>query len=390
MPDFVSELLEHTKEYESPTSFWKWSAYAAIAGVLRDNIWMADGDSRFYPNLYILFLAGSAQRKGRPITTAEHLVYLVNNVKIISGRASIQAILMELGHAETTEEGKIKKGGAAIFFAPELAAGLVSDDESIQILTDIYDYKITGHTTSLIGRGRSRIDQLVFSFFAASNEELIKELYSNKAIYGGLLGRTFLICPDEFRPSNAFPSSNPEGFKKITERLRSISELKGEISFTREAKESYKEWYEAFREKSRGKSDRAGVIGRLPSNIKKLAIVIAANHLEIQVNKEYIEQAIEEGVKLLPNYNNLTMTSGKNTTSDAAASLVQTLYSADNHLMSKKALLQKHWMLGIDHELMDKALITLTAAGMTKETVSGNDMAYQLTDKCLEILSKGK
>src|SRR5438046_2271113 len=141
MSTFVEDLLVHTQGYESPTSFWRWTAYAAIAAVLRDNVWLKDGDSKLFPNVYILLVAGSAQKKGRPVTTAEHLVSLVGNVKVISGRSSIQAILVEVGQTSTDSTGKLVKGGSAVFFAPELAAGLVQDEQSIQILTDIYDYK---------------------------------------------------------------------------------------------------------------------------------------------------------------------------------------------------------------------------------------------------------
>lgn len=388
---FVGDLLEHTKQYESPTSFWKWSAYVSIAAVLRDNVWLSDGDSRLYPNIYVLFLAGSGQKKGRPITTSESLVYKVNNVKIISGRASIQAILLEISHTETDEKGRIKRGGSAIFFAPELAAGIVTDDQSIQILTDIYDHKPVGHTTTLVGRGKTKLDQLVFSMFAGSNEELVKELYSTKAVYGGLLGRTFLICPDEFRPSNAFPIGNPERFEKLWQGLAKIAEsLTGEVQFSKEARKLYEDWYCGFREKSRSKSDRAGVLARLPTNVKKLAVILAANDLSLVIQKHHVAKAIDEGVALLPNYNNLTMISGKNTTSDAAAALIQTLFGEKDYTATRKKLLEKHWMLGIDHELMDKALITLEAADMIKTKLMGKEPGFQLTEKCLEVLAKGK
>ena len=389
MSSFVGDFLEHTKCYESPTSFWKWSAYFAIAAVLRDNTWLIDGDSRLYPNLYILFLAGSAQRKGRPISLSEHLVNKVNNVKIISGRASIQAILMEISHTETDENGQIKRGGSAVFFAPELAAGIVTDDQSIQILTDIYDFKPTGHTTSLVGRGKTKLDQLVFSMLAGSNEELVKELYNSKAVYGGLLGRTFLVCADEFRPSIPFPASNPTGFDKLVKKLRDIAvSQKGEMEFTREGKDLYSTWYIGFREKSRSKPDRAGVHGRLPTNVKKLSVILAANDLSEVVGKHHVARAIDETLALLPNYSQLTMVSGKNSTSDAAASLIQSLYSAKDHTLTRKSLLEKHWMMGIDHELLDKALITLEGADMIQCSVVGKEPGFRLTGKCLKILEK--
>jgi hypothetical protein len=298
--------------------------------------------------------------------------------------------LIEVGQTETDKEsGRIKKGGAAIFYAPELAAGIVTDDQSIQILTDIYDHKPLGHTTNLVGRGKSRLDSIVFSMFAASNEELLKDLYSSKAIYGGLLGRTFLICPDEFRPSNPFPSGNQSGIRGLVEQLIQISKLAGPVCFTQDAIELYGDWYTKFRDKSRNKSDRAGVLGRLPTNVKKLSMLIAANRISLVISKEDVEKAIEETVKLLPNYNKMVMTTGKNTTTDAATEILALIDAKNPKEMSRKDLVQKLIFEGIDHETVDKAMVNLETAGLTKVLrAAGTDVVYGLTEKCLEILKK--
>lgn len=383
---FIQAFLEHTKGYESPTSFWKWSAYAAIAGVLRDNVWMADGDSRLYPNVYILFLAGSGQRKGRPISDAEHLVHLVNNVKVISGRSSIQAILTEIGHTETDEQGRIKKGGSAIFFAPELSAGIVTDDQAIQILTDIYDYKPIGHTTNLVGRGKSKLDKLIFSMLGGSNEELLKDIYSSKAIYGGLLGRTFLVTPDEFRPSVAFPKGNPERFQKLSKKLSEIGELNGAIQFNEEAERTFADWYVVFRDTSRKKDDRSGILGRLPTNVKKLSVILSANDLCPEVHQRHVEQAIYECLLLLPNYNTFIMTAGKSTIAECGAILLEDLSKGPQ---DRRILLRNHWQ-SFDQDILDKAIAAFETAQLVTIIGNGSNLMYQLTDKAWELLGKKK
>ena len=60
---FVEDYVSFFKDYESPTSFWKWSAYAAIAAVLRDSIFLQQGDLVTYPNIFVLLLAQSAGAK---------------------------------------------------------------------------------------------------------------------------------------------------------------------------------------------------------------------------------------------------------------------------------------------------------------------------------------
>ena len=194
----MSDFLEHTKIYESPTSFWKWAAYASIAAVLRDNVYRKQGDITTYPNIYVLFLAQSGARKGAPISLAQSLIQKVNNTKIISGRTSIQAIIDELAHTETNSKtGKLVKGGSAILIAGELAAGIVGDTAAVGILTDIYDLK-TDFKHHLRSTGRFKIDRIVFNMLAASNADLLKEVYTQSAVSGGLLLVLLLLLLTSF------------------------------------------------------------------------------------------------------------------------------------------------------------------------------------------------
>lgn len=383
MQTFVEAVHHHTQQYESPSSFWKWSAYASISAVLRDNVYLLDGDSRIYPNIYTIFLAGSAQRKARPVNLAEHLVYEVNNVKVISGRSSIQAILIDIAQTETDRDtGILKKGGSAFFVAPELSAGLVADDQSIQILTDIYDYKPIGHTTNLVGRGKTRLDKLVFSMFGASNEELMKDIYNSKAIHGGLLGRTFLVMPDEFRPSNAFPEPNEEGFKHLVSELKKVSKLDGAVIFTPEARKFYEDWYIDYREKSRKRDDKTGIIGRLPANAKKLAMIFAANELSVTITKENVEAAVDECVALIPNYSAFVFSAGKSTVAECGAIVLDEL--SRETMLTRKEIIRRHWM-DFDIEILDKTVAALEAGGSLQTTMARNDISYILTARGKEI-----
>lgn len=386
---FVSDLLYHTKEYESCTAFWKWSAYSAIAAVLRDNVWLPQGDSKLYPNIYVLFLAPSSGRKGNPVNTAEYITTLVGNVKVIAGRNSIQAILRDLSTTETDKNGKIVKGGASIFFAPELSAGLVQDDQSIQILTDIYDYRPTGHSTNLIGGGKFRVDKLVFSLLGASNEELLRDIYTSKAIEGGLLGRTFLITPDELRPANAFPEGNEVRFKKLIEKLKEVVQLEGAFEWEYDAKEHYRLWYIKFRDDSAKKTDRGGILGRLPTGVKKLAMILAADDGLLNIQLKHTEQAIDECIGLIRNYAALQISQGKSTLASCGRIVLEVLVKAYPNYVEKKAIIRDNWM-HFDPDILDKTTAAFETAGLIKTFVSGSTVGYAVTDKGLEIMGEKK
>jgi len=388
---FLSDYLKHTEIYESPTSFWKWSAYGAISAVLRDNCFMKQGDLVIYPNFYVLLLASSAeQRKGNPVRLAESLITKVKNTKIISGRTSIQAILDELARSEMNAiTGQILKGGSAFFSVPELSAGIVNDPEAVKILTDIYDFR-EEYTSRLRGTGTFRIKNVCFTMMAASNEELLKDVYDIKALLGGLIGRTFLVKPDEFRPGNSLfrIQDKSESYTNLLDQLLVMSNIFGEFVVQEPAVQCYENWYLPFRESYRHKSDKSGVSGRIHTSVVKLAMILCINETGgLEITKCHIEEAIEECMNLIPNYQSLIMGGGKSPLSEVSTIVITAIYEAPEHKISRKVLLQRNWS-SFDAETLDKVILTLTQAAMVKECMGQDEMFYQMTEKCIELLFK--
>jgi hypothetical protein len=391
--NFLSEYLTYTNHYESPGSFWKWSGYAIVAAVLRDNCYRLAGDIKICANTYTLLLADSAvQRKDNPIDLCELFVKSIDNTKIISGRGSIQGIIDELQRAETDPRtGRIIKGGSAIFIASELSAALVQDPQSINILTDLYKYR-DEYSERLRGRqDKFKVKNVCFSMFSASNKDLLLDVYDVRAMRGGLLGRTFLVTPNEFRPANSLFNvvKKAEQFEWLKKELTEISKLRGEFKFEADAESTYNDWYTPFRESYREKGDASGIAGRIHTGILKLAMILCVIHTKaLCVQKSHIEEAIEECIALMPNYNQFLMASGKSKDNSEIGTIIITeLYNSPNHELTREKIFQKHWN-AFDAEQFDKLMSTLTQAKLVMETNEGNKQSYRLTEKCKEMLFK--
>jgi hypothetical protein len=387
--NFIDGLLDYTRKYESPTSFWKWSAYATIAAVLRDNCKIQQGDDGLYPNIYVLLLADSAiQRKDKPVRLCQRLVESVRNTKVIAGRTSIQAILDELARGESDPNtGIILKGGSALFSAPELAAGLVADPQAVSVLTDIYAYYET-YVSRLRGQGTFKIHKLCFTAIMASNKDLLIDVYDQRAMGGGLLGRTFLVTPDEWRPANSLFEVNHRETKieNLVEELRRIASLKGDFSFTREAMEFYNQWYIPFRESYKQRPDRSGIAGRIHTGVLKVSMLCCANSSnELVIQEQHVQEAIRDCMGLMSNYTQLTLGGGKSTNSEIGAIVLNEIYAAPEHLISRQKLVQKHWN-AFDLETLDKLINTLSQGGMVDLVMVADGVGYKLTKKCLEVL----
>ena len=99
----ISEFLASTAESEAPESYFFWSFMAAIAAVSNNNTYFERHYYQLGTNIYVLLFGKSGMRKGVPISLAKQLVEQTGNIRVLSGRASIQSIIMQLGQAYTRE-----------------------------------------------------------------------------------------------------------------------------------------------------------------------------------------------------------------------------------------------------------------------------------------------
>jgi hypothetical protein len=382
---FLDSYLEHTRIYESPTSFWLWSGYSTIAATLRDSVWLAQGDGKLYPNIYVLLLAGSGQRKGKPVDLANKLMNDLATIKVIAGRSSIQAILIELSRTESSPNGKIIKGGSAIFYAPELTAAIVADPAAVGVLTDIYEFKEKYDRN--LSSGKINLERIVFNMFTASNEALLKEVFDNRAMEGGLLARTFLVTPDEWRKSNSlFDSYNlEESYKNLLKQLNKIAELKGKFILTQAARDKYDAWYMPFRDSLEKRSDKSGILSRIHTSILKLMMVLAANDLSMEINDSHVEKAIDDSIKLLPNYQAFSMGGGKSTIAECGNLVLSTLATSKDYKVARKELLQRHWA-SYDSIVLDSFITHAEQGGLIRQEMTSGTIGYSLTKEGREVL----
>jgi len=215
---------------------------------------------------------------------------------------------------------------------------------------------------------------------AASNDEMIRELFNQVAIYGGLLARTLLIIPNEFRPGNSLfdMPDKSKSFDCLIRQLIKISELEGEFKFMPSTQRMYNNWYLPFRESYKGKMEKSGVLGRIHTHVLKIAMILAANQLSLIVTEKHMEVAITECIKLLPNYKSFTLMKGKSTISETGEIVILALLHAPGYRMSQNTLLANNWQ-NFDLELLEKLMNTLQVGGLVQRYIEGNEISFQLT-----------
>ena len=388
--NFIQMFLDFSKECESPTSFFQWAAISTLSAVMRDNVYVPYGPTRIYPNLYVILLADSgAARKGLPLKMAKKFITKIDNTKVIDGRASIQGVIEELARVEQNGTGFIsKKDASGLFYSEEFSASLVEDPAAIKVLTDLYDFQERWKDT--LRSGTLELKNVCLSLLGASNETLLRDIFTDKAIYGGLLGRTFIIHEKKRRLKNSMMYSKiltSDDEKPLLEHLKVLSKIKGEVKICDKARATYDKWYNSIDDEMY--SSKTGFIERVHVGVIKLATCLAASEdkilqtKEIFIEEQHIDEAINVAFKIKKAQQILTIGQGLSASKQHLALFINILANSSRYMITHKELLRKHFT-DFDVQELENTKLSLINAGLLMEVPIGNEAGYMLTDVAIK------
>ena len=344
---WMDKLLISVEATESPKRYWYWAGLSAISAVVNNRLYLDKFYYHLYPNLFIVLIGRSGIRKNRPVTMAEELVQEVNNTRIISGRASIQAIIRDLRSAFTREAGGPPITDAIAFLSlPEFASFLVQDPSALTILTDLYDCKKRWTYMTNSG-GKQVLENTCITLLGASNEIHFKDVVPDNALGGGFIGRTCIIYATKKGKANPLTERPKHSLdiKDLAKHLRKIAKLKGQFVWSHEGKEIYDKWYEKL--DSSGLDDTTGSLLRIHDNILKVAMCISLSRgIDLTLTGPDIQEAIYACQEFIPGVRRVAMSSGGSSASAPGTAVVlRELLSRkdEDYGCSRKEMGRKHW-----------------------------------------------
>lgn len=408
--NWLDDLVNQHSELESPKSFWKWSAIAAISAVVKDQIWMNRQIYNLYPNIYVMLHAESGLKKGPPISMAKQLVKPLNNTKIISGRSSIQGILKELGTAHTLPGGKVITKSTAFICSSELSSSIVEDKVATTILTDLYDRQYNvGQWQSLLKMETFQLKDPTITMLTATNEAMSEDFFTKSAIQGGYFARTFIVYEKEVQNNNSliYPLSNPPNYVTSSEYLKELAKLSGPFKALAQLEEDneykykklkmgreiwfnnvgiiYDDWYDNFKGmiKNQEIKDETGTLNRFGDSVLKVAMLISlADAPVLEVLEPSMLQAITECEKLIGNVRRTTLgKQGMSNTSILKSLVIMELLNRELHQVTRTVMMKKLWMHYSNSEEFDGMMQSFDAAGIIKTNSIGNQIIYTMPEE---------
>ena len=390
---WLEELMDCTKELESPRSFWYWSGLATISAILKDSVWISRGGAfDFYPNIYVMLLAGSALKKGLPIGISKRIVKEVNNTKLIIGRSSIQGIMKKLSSAQTSPGGKINTKSCGFIVASEFSSSLVEDPAAFNLLTDLYDRQFNpGDYESLLKSEVFQLRDPTLSMLIATNDPHLKEFVKTKDIYGGFFGRMFVIREEHVSRLNSLVDDlvNPPDPIKLAGYLKELAKLQGpfkSLSGTPQGKK-YNLWYTDFYKtvEKQKIEDNTGTIGRFGDSVLKVAMLLSLSEKpELEITEKAMDEAIEVCEKLITGVRKATMGhEGRAQFVEQKSIIIAELLEREDHRISRTQLMKKYWMQFNSDEL-DIIMRSFDDAGMIHPHQYGGTLVYEMPESVVE------
>lgn len=415
--NWLDELVHQHDELESPLSFWRWSAIAAISAIVKDNVWMNRQIYNLYPNIYVMLHADSGLKKGPPINMAKQLVKIVNNTKIISGRSSIQGILKDLGTAYTVPGGKVINKSVAFICSSELSSSIVSDPVATTILTDLYDRQYNvGEWRSLLKMETFNLKDPTITMLTATNESMGDSFFSAKDVNGGYFARTFIIYEGKRNKANSliYPLTHTPNYIQSSEYLKKVAALAGPFQalasmeqddiFSKAKKKGdrtvyfndaglvYDDWYDDFLSTvdAQETKDDTGTLNRFGDSVLKVAMLLSlAREPNLIIHKDSMLEAIKLCERLVGNIRRTTMgKKGMSVTAPLKGMIINEMLNRETHQVTRTVLMKKMWMHYSDANEFDEMMQSLDAAGIVKTNSVGNNIIYSMPAKQVEELKR--
>lgn len=309
--------MEYTKHLEAPDLFHLWVAIGTVAGALQRKVWIDQYHFQWTPNFFIVLVAPpGVVSKSTSANIGMDLLRHVEGVHFGPDSVTWQALFDAFADAATVVEG-IGTTSPITVAASELGTFLDPQNrELVDVLNDMWDGKERPITRRTRSDGQSTIERPWLNLVGCTTPGWLEEHVPSVMFKGGFMSRTVFVYQEKKRFLTAYIREKMGAHtgeyavlrQHLINDLRTIAEIKGEYTLTREAVAWGESWYKRhWTEVNPHGLDKelfGPYFARKQTHIHKLAIVLAAaTSSKREIDVYQIEQAEKLVTSLEPNMN---------------------------------------------------------------------------------------
>lgn len=357
---------QYTQGTESPPVFHMWVALGIISGAAQRKIYMDAGYYQVHSNLFIILVSPAGRsRKSTALRIGKNILQAIaeygQDLHFSTQASSVAALVLQFSKINNKEHQSLT---ASI---SELGSMLGSKSvEMTDFLTDIYDCN-PDWDKQTVGRGLEKIEKPWFNLMAGTTPQWMGENLSKTAVEGGFVSRSIFVYEDT-RLRVAIPELTPEQLvlqRALVHDLAHIAALKGEFTFSPEARDFYIHWYEVDQDKAMSSGDYriAGYFERKHIHALKVAMCLSLSQNDsLVLQPRDLQVAISLLEEIEPGMYKAFSAVGKNIYSADHERIKNQILAAAEKGMSYKRILGAN-IHAVDREQIDRIISTLIEMG---------------------------
>lgn len=383
---WLKEVMSMTEEAESPQSYFFWSALATISAIVKDRVYLDRFNFKLYPNIYVLLHGDSGLRKGLPTSMARKIADNVGNTRVIWGRASIQAIITELNTVSSRPNGKNIMDSCGFAVSSEFSSSIINDPQAIKILTELYDrnYQEGKWVNRLKTTGNETLKSPTITLLGGTNDEQLADVLTKRDIYGGFIGRTFIIRE---RRVNTLNSLMFEPNKKLDADALSIypkklASVAGAFDMAEELRKEINVWYTQYMT-DESITDATGTKMRMLESILKVAMLLSlCRDTKLVITHNDWLHAKERCLPLLYSARKATIAEGESNLREQKKIILNAILSGEGYRVERKKVLARNWA-HFDTFEMNKIIDTFVEGGHVEVVNEAGRAYFQATKQLI-------
>jgi hypothetical protein len=309
----------------------------ALSSTISRRVWLPMSYFDVYPNLYIVLVGPPGNRKTSAMDKARDLLDELGTIPMSAECVSKEKLIMDMVDEERVIEGLPESYGEKRIYSPltvcvaELSEFLqISAAGMIGLLTDIYDRKKYEHKTK--NKGVAIISGPFLNVLACTTPEWITTYLRSDIISGGFSRRTLFVFETEKARRIPFPEKTPEmaaAWVRCVDHLRRLGNVKGEFSWTREAKEWYHTWYIELGDKMPKDENTVGYYETKHIQMLKIAMLVALSEgTSLVLDLHHIQAALDLLGLVEANLSRVFQGMGRNEFASATTKIIDCLRTA--------------------------------------------------------------
>ena len=299
---WLGTYVRFTSNLEACSRFRFFTACCMLGSAISNKIWIHRGDPtllpKMFPNPWILLLAppGRGHKTSTINMGVNALTQACPEVRILADKITPESLVKAL-QMPNTKEGRIRIGpsdATGLVKAPELSVFFGKQNYNqglVSLITDLYDYRPQWSSETIM-RGKAVLKHICISIIGGSTPDWLQSMIPEDAFTGGFMSRYIIVeMPPNYLRRVALPQRPDITWIEVLNGLKKVGRRKGEITWTKEGKEYYINYYESV--KPSGEVQRDAYLERDCEQMLRLAMLLAVSTELEEVDKSHMVHARE-------------------------------------------------------------------------------------------------